>query len=93
MTHLERRLRKLEALITDPVGLVPHTQKWLEYWGEQFYLFMSGQDRKAIWDGSIAAYRAVFKHADQNPASLVRRCLQENRAREIGGLVIGRAVS
>ena len=87
MTHLEQRLRKLEALITDPVCLVPHAPKWLKYWDKQFYLFMSGQDRNAIWDSSIEAYRAVFKDTDQDPASLVRRYLEENRAKEVGGLV------
>jgi hypothetical protein len=32
MTNLERRLGKLEAQLIDSSGLVPHTQKWLEYW-------------------------------------------------------------
>jgi hypothetical protein len=32
MTNLQRRLKKLEAQLTDPTGLVPHSQKWLEYW-------------------------------------------------------------
>jgi hypothetical protein len=31
MTQLQRRLQKLEAGLPDSVGLVPHTQKWLEY--------------------------------------------------------------
>jgi hypothetical protein len=63
MTNLQRRLRKLEEILTDPVGLVPHTQRWLEYWDRQFYLYMTGQDRNAIWLSSIAAYRAVMKFA------------------------------
>jgi hypothetical protein len=32
VTNLRRRLKKLEAKLTDPTGLVPHSQKWLEYW-------------------------------------------------------------
>jgi len=28
--------RNLEALSTDPSGLVPHSQKWLEYWDRQY---------------------------------------------------------
>jgi hypothetical protein len=32
MTNLERRLCKLEAQLIDSSGLVPPTQKWLEYW-------------------------------------------------------------
>jgi hypothetical protein len=30
--NLDRRLRKLESLLTDVSGLVPHTCKWLDYW-------------------------------------------------------------
>jgi hypothetical protein len=36
MTNLERRLNKLEGLLTDVSGLVPHTEKWLEYWKRWF---------------------------------------------------------
>lgn len=43
MTNLQRRLKKLEAYLTDPSGRVPHTQKWLEYWDRQFNLFLTGQ--------------------------------------------------
>ena len=32
MTNLQRRLGKLESRLLDSSGLVPHTQKWLEYW-------------------------------------------------------------
>jgi hypothetical protein len=32
MTNLHRRLRKLEALLSDPSGLVPYSEKWLDYW-------------------------------------------------------------
>jgi hypothetical protein len=80
MTHLQRRLKKLEGVLTDSVGLVPHTQKWLEYWDKQFYLYMTGQDRNAIWLTSIAAYRAVMKFAGEDPSSLVRKALCENNS-------------
>jgi len=32
MTNLRRRLRKLDALLSDPSGLVPYSEKWLDYW-------------------------------------------------------------
>jgi hypothetical protein len=32
MTNLERRLRKLEAVLTDSTGLVLHSQEWVDYW-------------------------------------------------------------
>ena len=53
MTHLQRRLKRLEGILTDPAGLVPHTQKWLEYWDRQYHLFLTGQDENAIWHGFV----------------------------------------
>jgi hypothetical protein len=32
MTSLQRRLRKIEVLLVDEVGLVAHSPKWLAYW-------------------------------------------------------------
>ena len=32
MSNLQRRLKKLEALLTDDAGLVPHSPQWLAYW-------------------------------------------------------------
>lgn len=75
MMNLRRRLRKLEAMLTDPVGLVPHTQKWLEYWDRQYFLYLSGTDDKAIWHSSVEAYRAVMKFAEEDPSSLARKAL------------------
>jgi len=58
MTNLQRRLKKLEGVLTDSLGFIPHSQKWLEHWDRQYYLYLTGQDRNAIWLSSIAAYRA-----------------------------------
>jgi hypothetical protein len=79
MTHLQRRLKKLEAVLTDPMGLVPHTPKWLEYWDRQYFLFLTGQDRDAIWLSSIASYRAVMKYAGESTDSLVSRYFAGSR--------------
>lgn len=76
--NLQRRLRKLEGVFTDPAGLVPHSQRWLECWDRQYYLYLTGQDRNAIWLSSIAAFRAVMKFAEEDPSSLVRRANYEN---------------
>jgi len=46
MGGLDRRLKKLETQLTDPSGLVPHTQRWLDYWDRQLYLFLTEQDEK-----------------------------------------------
>ena len=82
MTNIKRRLRNLEAILTDPAGLVPNTRKWLEYWDRQYSLYLSGQDQNAIRQSSIEAYRAVMKYAEENTASLARRSIEENNARE-----------
>ena len=67
---IEKRLQLLEAVLMDASRLAPHSQKWLEYWDRQFYLFMSGQDPEAIRHSSVDAFRAVMIYAE-NPASLL----------------------
>ena len=79
MTNVQRRIKKLEVVLTDPVGLVPNTGKWLDYWDRQYYLYLSGKDRNAIWHSSIAGYRAVMKYANEEPSSLARKALDQNR--------------
>ena len=69
-SRIGKRLQRLEAVLTDTSRLVPHSQKWLEYWDRQYYLYLTGKDVNAIRQSSIAAYRAVNEYAD-NPASLV----------------------
>ena len=32
MSNLLRRLRKLEAELTDHCGMVPHSAAWMDYW-------------------------------------------------------------
>ena len=70
MTTRERRLRKLELLVTDPSGLVPYTQKWLAYWDRQIYDFMTAPDeRRPNVRFPLEAYRAVMKSMS-DPTSL-----------------------
>ncbi|HEY1806213.1 MAG TPA: hypothetical protein VGG45_17195, partial [Terracidiphilus sp.] len=59
-------------------GLVPFSQKWLEYWDKQFYLYMSGQDLNAIRQASVDEFRAVWKYAE-TPASLSGRYLDSQK--------------
>jgi hypothetical protein len=73
--NLQRRLKKLETVLLDQVGLVPHSQKWIEYWDRQFYLYMSGQDRNAIRQSTVEEYRAVMKYAEESSVSLVASVL------------------
>ena len=43
MARLERRLRKLEARLTDRSRLVPHTPQWFDYWTERLDKLMDGE--------------------------------------------------
>lgn len=53
MTKLQRRMKKLEGVFTDPAGFVPHMQKWLEYWDRQYHLFLTGKDEDATRRHSV----------------------------------------
>jgi hypothetical protein len=43
-SHLGRRLKKLEAQLTDEVGLVPHTAKWRAYWTDWMQKLANGEN-------------------------------------------------
>ena len=71
MTNLQKRIRKLEAHKTDASGLVPHSQRWLEYWDRQIFNFMQDPEhRRPAVLFPLEALCAVFQWSD-NPASLV----------------------
>jgi hypothetical protein len=73
MTNLQRRIGKLESFMTDASGLVPHSQRWLEYWDRQIFQFMQdAEHRRPAVLFPIGAFRAVMKFAS-DPASLVGR--------------------
>jgi hypothetical protein len=42
--HFERRLRKLEARLTDRSGVVPHTEAWWDYWIPRVDRLISGEE-------------------------------------------------
>jgi hypothetical protein len=44
MARLERRLRKLEARLTDRSGLVPHTKAWWDYWMLRVDRLITGEE-------------------------------------------------
>jgi hypothetical protein len=70
MTSLQRRLKRLEGHMTDPSGLVPNSQQWLEYWDRRIYDYaMDPERRRPAVLFSVEAVRAVMQYSD-NPASL-----------------------
>ena len=44
MSNLSRRLKKLEALLTDDAGLVPGSPQWLAYWTQRADKILQGDD-------------------------------------------------
>ena len=48
MSNLRRRLRNLEAQLTDASGLVPHSEEWLDYWTAKLDRIISGEDPDRI---------------------------------------------
>ena len=43
MARFERRLRQLEARLTDRGGLVPHTKEWWGYWAPRVDKLIAGE--------------------------------------------------
>ena len=44
MSKLLRRLRRLEARVTDSHGLVPHSEEWFSYWEAKVDQVIAGED-------------------------------------------------
>ena len=84
MIQLRRRLKGLETVLMDRVGLVPHSDKWLMYWDRQYAVYLSGEDRNAISPSGVAEYRAVMKYASENPGSRTRKAIAHEEERENG---------
>ena len=64
MVRFERRLRNLEAQLTDLSGLIPHTKPWFDYWIARVDKLLAGEelDEKiplAFLDALIAGTGAV----------------------------------
>jgi hypothetical protein len=71
MTNLQRRLKKIEAFMTDTSGLVPHSPRWLAYWDRQIFNYMQDPEhRRPAVLFPIDAFRAVMKFKSDT-ASLV----------------------
>jgi hypothetical protein len=47
MSNVARRLKRLEAQMTDRSGYVPHSEAWFQYWSERHDQLLSG-DAQAV---------------------------------------------
>jgi hypothetical protein len=73
MTNLQRRLRKLEAQLTDSCGLVPHSQKWLEYWEQRIYRMFTGEEPGTPGSIPLEAFDAVRDYTEEHRSSLMNQ--------------------
>ena len=62
MRNLERRLQKIEAMltVTDSTGLVPHSQEWVEFWYRRFIL---GEEGDPFEGDIVEVLRAVIQYS------------------------------
>jgi hypothetical protein len=60
MSNLQRRLKKLEALLTDDAGLLPGSPQWLAYWNERAERILSGEVKGII---PLAVVDAILEAA------------------------------
>ncbi len=64
MSNLQRRLQKLEALLTDDAGLVPGSPGWLAYWTERLDKFIARDDDAKDFKFPLQAIRAYIQAAE-----------------------------
>jgi hypothetical protein len=64
VSNLYRRLKKLEAQLTDDTGLVPGSKRWMDYWLEQFDKVVRGGDEAKNIRLPLEIFDAVVKAAE-----------------------------
>ena len=64
MSSLSRRIKKLEALMTDDAGLVPGSKQWLAYWTERADKILSGEDEAKGGLIPLEVVDAILETAD-----------------------------
>ena len=75
MARLERRLRTLEARLTDHSGLVPHTTRWFDYWVVRLEQLIDGE--RPYESIPIAFCDALITAADRADAISSARALNK----------------
>jgi hypothetical protein len=79
MSNVLRRLRKLEAQLTDRSGYARHSEAWFEHWAERYGRFLATRDGEAIkgmalaWiDDMLARYRRGAAQGEISPLTFSR---------------------
>ena len=69
MSRLQSRLRKLEAVMTDDRGLIPHSPRWLSYWTERIDRIVEGEEPSTPGCIPLEAFDAVLAAARAGDAT------------------------
>ena len=64
MSTLNRRLKKLEAMMTDISGLVPGSPRWWAYWNEQLRRHIARDPDAPNTKVPLEVLRAYMQSAD-----------------------------
>jgi hypothetical protein len=64
MPNLQRRLQKLEALLTDGADLVPGSPGWWAYWNERLHNFIAGEGDLKDGKVPLEVIRAYIQAAE-----------------------------
>jgi hypothetical protein len=80
MANLLRRLKKLDAVMLDDVGLVTGSPRWWAYWMEQLYKYLDRDPDARNTKVPLEVLRAYMRDADPDgierlpPPMLRKRC-------------------
>jgi hypothetical protein len=72
MSNIRRRLRKLEARLTDSSGLIPNSQAWLDYWLPKVDRIVSGEDCDTSERIPIAVIDAIIAAGEKHQGTVAR---------------------
>jgi hypothetical protein len=64
MANLNRRVKKLEAIMTDDAGLVPSSPRWWAYWNEQLHRYIARDPVVKVCKVPLVGLRAYIQSAD-----------------------------
>ena len=73
MSNVLRRLKKLEARVTDRSGLVPHSEAWFNYWAARYDRFLATGDGDALQGITLAWHDEMMARADRESAERNQR--------------------
>ena len=68
MSNLQRRLKNLEASVTDASGLMSGSPRWLAYWTERLHKIIAGGDDVKGCKVPLEVIRAYIQAAEPDPA-------------------------